>query len=89
MVAPAWWIKYSWTTSQVSCGKKLNISQIISTSNIRGMIIISMMMEVEMVPEMLGICPQLAQLVACEDFIEFSSFKSFANMVAKHQKCDT
>lgn len=53
------------------------------------MIIISMMMEVEMVPEMLGICPQLAQLVACEDFIEFSSFKSFANMVAKHQKCDT
>jgi hypothetical protein len=39
------------------------------------------MMETEMVSEMFGFYPQLTQLVAQEDFIEFSRRESFKSYI--------
>jgi hypothetical protein len=69
-------IQSSRATSRVSCGQKPNVSETISAS----IISIPLMMEAEMVSETLGFCPQLTQLVAREDFIEFircESLKSY------------
>jgi hypothetical protein len=62
----------TYMVDKIFSGNKPNVSETISASIIR-----EMMMEAEMGSETLGFNPQLTRLVAREDFIEFSRRESF------------